>query len=52
MHGEGLANLVLNSIFEFRYGFRWYDRLRVAWADFVTRMTVVHVRCRKSYEYR
>ena len=51
--GEGLANLALDWIFlEFHYGFPWYDRSRVAWADFVTRMAVVHVPRHKSHEYR
>ena len=48
-HREGLANLAL--VLEFHYGFRWYDRSRVAWVDFVTRMAVVHVRRHKSHEY-
>ena len=53
--GEGLANLALINdwiFLEFHYGFRWYDRSCVAWADFVTRMAVVHVRRCKSHEYR
>ena len=39
------------NFLEFHYSFRWYDRSRVAWADFVTRMAVVHVHRRKSHEY-